>query len=170
MVDAVHVDGRRGVHIHGHTQTFDVLVDGPEFFAVQGLLVDVGEDIDALEAQLVHAAVNLGDGAFGAAPAQCGPSLKLAGVGLNHLGQVVVDARGPVVGLEPAQQLGARHAVAEDRHTDVQVFHVLELLVDVGVDDGRGVLVAAGAANEIGPAPQYALGQGTASRQVLQIG
>ena len=134
MVDAVHVDGRCWVHVHGNTQALDVLVDRPEFLAVECLLVDVGEEVNAFESQLFYAAVDLGDGALGAAPTQCGPGLELAGVGLDDLGQVVVYPGSPVIALGPAQQLGTRHAVAEDGHANTKVFHVLQLLVDVGVD------------------------------------
>ena len=134
VVDAVHVDGRCWVHVHGNTQALDVLVDRPEFLAVECLLVDVGEEVNAFESQLFYAAVDLGDGAVGAAPAQCGPGLELAGVALDDLGQVVVYPGSPVIGLGSAQQLGARHAVAEDGHANTKIFHVLQLLVDFGVD------------------------------------
>ena len=169
VVDAVHVDGRSGVHVHGDTKALDMLVDRPELLAVEGLLVDVGEEINALEPQVFNAPVDLGDGAFGGAPAQGGPGLELAGVGLDHFGQMVVDARGPVVGFRAAQQFRAGHAVAEDGHADTQVSHVLQFLVDVCVDQGRGVLVAASAANEVGAAPKDSLGQGSSSRQILKI-
>ena len=52
-----------------------------------------------IETQLFHAAVNLGDGAFGAAPTQSREGFKLARVSLDYLGQVVVDTSCPIVGL-----------------------------------------------------------------------
>ena len=67
-------------------------VNRPKFLAVQGLLVDVGKDVDAFETQLFHAPVDLGDGVLGVVPTQSDPSFEFSWVGLHHFGEVVVDA------------------------------------------------------------------------------
>src|SRR5262245_39086360 len=113
LVKAVHIQGYGWVHIDGHPQPGHVLKHRAEFRAVDSFLVNVRKEIHPLKPELVDAAVDLSNGSFDAAPAQGGPSSKLAGILSDDASQMVVDARGPGIGLVTAQQFWPWHPMAE---------------------------------------------------------
>ena len=80
------------MHVHGDAPAGDVLENRLELGGVQHPLVDVGENLNPLEAQLVDAAVHLGDGTLGAAKTNATPTQELVRIAGNQAGQMVVDA------------------------------------------------------------------------------
>ena len=125
--------------------------------------------IDAGEAELVDASIDLGNGALGAAPAERGPGVEFVRMLRHDAGEMVVDAGGPIIGLAAAQQFRPWHAVAQHGHANAEVFHITQFGVHIGVAQRGGVPVAAAATNEIRAAFQHALGQRGAAGQVDQV-
>ena len=125
------------MQVQRNAEAGDAAVDRHELRSVEWLCVRVREELEALEAEVVHAAFGLRDGPVRVAEPQASHRCELARVLLDDAGEEIVDADGPIVGLGAAEELRAGDAVGEHGEVHAHVLHRRELGLDVAVS-GRG--------------------------------
>ena len=136
-------------------------------WSVERFAEGVGEYLEAAEAEVVDAAFGLRNRAVGVAEPEASPCGELAGVLLDDVGDEVVDADGPVVGLGSSEELGAGDAVAEHGEVDAHGVHRGEFRFDLAVSGRRGDAEGRGARGDELAVPDDDVGKLVAGREVV---
>src|SRR5215469_14933583 len=126
--DPIEGDGR--MQMYRHPEPGDVFKDRQELGGVERSVGDIRKDLEALEPELAETAVDLRNRSLRVSKSEAAETDESSWKVRDDLCQIVVDTRGPIVGLSASKHFGAkRSAVAQNRDVDFHVVHGAQFLL-----------------------------------------